>query len=186
MRSPSATPDGMRWCLQSARPSPCHSMRWRFWRRTGSGPPGCCRPPVFSSTPLSGPTFGVVQNVVDQRRRATATAILYICLSVLALGGGPLFTGWVIDRFAERDFHAQGIQAALSVSPASFAVSCPGGAGIATASAGIKTACNGALARATRRGLLLTLLFFGWASVHYLLAATGIVKSTRAAAASGR
>ena len=133
-----------------------------------------------------GPTFGVVQNVVDQRRRATATAILYICLSVLALGGGPLFTGWVIDRFAERDFHSQGIQTALSISPTSFAVSCPGGAGIATASAGIKTACNGALARATRRGLLVTLLFFGWASIHYLLAATGIVKSLRAAAASAR
>ncbi len=48
-----------------------------------------------------GPTFGVVQNVVDRRRRATATAVLYICLNVFALGGGPLFTGWVIDRFAQ-------------------------------------------------------------------------------------
>ena len=54
-----------------------------------------------------GPTFGVVQNVVGQRQRATATAALYICLNVFALGGGPLFTGWVIDRFAQADFQSQ-------------------------------------------------------------------------------
>jgi predicted MFS family arabinose efflux permease len=45
-----------------------------------------------------GPTFGVVQNSVEPHRRATATALLYIFLNVVALGGGPLFTGWVIDR----------------------------------------------------------------------------------------
>jgi predicted MFS family arabinose efflux permease len=90
-----------------------------------------------------GPTFGVVQNVVDRRRRATATALLYICLNVFALGGGPLFTGWVIDRFAEAD--------------------------------------NSTLALATRRGLLVTLLFFGWASVHYFLASLGIAKALKAA-----
>jgi predicted MFS family arabinose efflux permease len=56
-----------------------------------------------------GPTFGVVQNSVDSRRRATATALLYIFLNVVALGGGPLFTGWVIDRFV-----AQGSELALA------------------------------------------------------------------------
>lgn len=45
-----------------------------------------------------GPTFGVVQNSVDSHRRATAAALLYIFLNVVALGGGPLFTGWVIDQ----------------------------------------------------------------------------------------
>ncbi|HEY2403940.1 MAG TPA: MFS transporter, partial [Steroidobacteraceae bacterium] len=45
-----------------------------------------------------GPTFGVVQNSVESHRRATATALLYIFLNVVSLGGGPLFTGWVIDR----------------------------------------------------------------------------------------
>jgi MFS family permease len=49
-----------------------------------------------------GPTFGVVQNSVDSRRRATATALLYIFLNVVALGGGPLFTGWIIDRFVAQ------------------------------------------------------------------------------------
>jgi MFS family permease len=45
-----------------------------------------------------GSTFGVVQNSVAAHRRATATALLYIFLNVVALGGGPLFTGWIIDR----------------------------------------------------------------------------------------
>ena len=90
-----------------------------------------------------GPTFGVVQNVVDVRRRATATALLYICLSVIALGLGPLFTGWVIDRFAAA-----------------------GGAG---------------LALATRHGLYVILAFFGWAAIHYFLAAAGLAKSLAAA-----
>ena len=43
-------------------------------------------------------TFGVVQNSVESHRRATATALLYIILNVVSLGGGPLFTGWVIDH----------------------------------------------------------------------------------------
>jgi MFS family permease len=132
-----------------------------------------------------GPTFGVVQNVVDRRRRATATALLYICLSVLALGGGPLFTGWVTDRLAQADFATRSLpQVPHEAPPASFAISCPGGAGAATAAAAaaVKSACSQALVRATRRGLLVTLLFFGWASLHYLLAAKGIAKSLRIAA----
>lgn len=91
-----------------------------------------------------GPTFGVVQNAIGKRRRATAAAFLYIALSVVALGLGPPFTGWVIDRFA----HAS------------------------------------AIALATRYGLLVTLVFFGWAALHYFLAAAGIGASLRAAASS--
>ncbi|HEY3785938.1 MAG TPA: MFS transporter [Steroidobacteraceae bacterium] len=85
-----------------------------------------------------GPTFGVVQNAVDPSRRATATALLYVCLSVLALGGGPPFTGWAIDRFR---------------------------------------AAGAALPLATRRGLLVALVFFAWASVHYFLAIKGIARA---------
>jgi predicted MFS family arabinose efflux permease len=121
-----------------------------------------------------GPTFGVVQNVVDTRRRATATAFLYICLAVVALGLGPLFTGWAIDRFAEGNF----LKAAAGVS---FTAQCPGGAAPAGSTTAAMAACQSTLALATRHGLLLTLVFFGWACVHYLLAAAGIGKSLRAA-----
>jgi predicted MFS family arabinose efflux permease len=53
-----------------------------------------------------GPTVGVVQNVMDSRRRATATALVYILLTVICLGFGPPFTGWLIDHLAELNFSA--------------------------------------------------------------------------------
>jgi hypothetical protein len=117
-----------------------------------------------------GPTFGVVQNVVDARRRATATAFLYICLSMLALGLGPLFVGWVIDRFAESSFAASG-------SAHSFREICPGGTAVAGAAATVQEACRSALALGSRRGLLLTVGFFAWAVGHYALAAFGLKKT---------
>ena len=88
--------------------------------------------PIYVSL---GPTFGVVQNSVDPRRRATATALLYIFLNVVALGGGPVFTGWVIDRLV-----AQGAPLPL----------------------------------ATRQGLLILLVFYAWASLHYFRAASSV------------
>src|SRR5581483_2739652 len=60
-------------------------------------------PGLFQYTYL-GPTFGVIQNAVDQRRRATATAVLFLFLNLIALGGGPPFTGWLIDQFAQFNF----------------------------------------------------------------------------------
>jgi hypothetical protein len=129
-----------------------------------------------------GPTFGVVQNVAGRRRRATATALLYICLNVFALGGGPLFTGSVIDSFAQSDFQRLDTRLeSRNAGDTSFKVICPGGAAIATADAVVKSACNATLARATRQGMLLTLLFFGWASIHYFLASAGIAKALKAA-----
>jgi predicted MFS family arabinose efflux permease len=117
-----------------------------------------------------GPTFGVVQNVVGARRRATATAFLYICLSMLALGLGPLFVGWLIDHFAQSSFAASG-------SAQSFRETCPGGIAIAGAAVAVQEACSSALALGSRRGLLLTVGFFGWAVGHYVLAAFGLKKT---------
>ncbi len=135
-----------------------------------------------------GPTFGVVQNVVGTRRRATATAFLYICLNVFALGGGPLFTGWAIDHFAQSAFTAQfngqaggdGKSAAGAVG-ATFKQSCPGGTAPAAAGAEADFQCRSILAQATKRAMLVTLFFFAWASVHYLLASRGIAKALKAA-----
>jgi hypothetical protein len=130
-----------------------------------------------------GPTFGVLQNVVDRRRRATATALLYICLNLFALGGGPLFTGWIIDRFAEADSHSQDMRSASATETGStFSARCPGGAASAAAGTQAQSRCHSTLARATRQGTLVMLLFFAWASIHYLLASAGIAKSLKAAA----
>ena len=114
-----------------------------------------------------GPTFGVIQNAVGERRRATATALLYIALSVFALGTGPLLTGWAIDRFADSRF--------TQLYPTtSFQVECRGGIARAAATPELKSACSETLGTATRGGMLVTLAFFSWASIHYFLAAAAI------------
>ncbi|MFO1468217.1 MAG: MFS transporter [Steroidobacteraceae bacterium] len=124
---------------------------------------------------LLGPTFGVVQNVVGPHRRATATALLYILLNVVALGGGPLFVGAVIDRAAEAQF-AQPSGSPPASPGLSYRSSCPGGrAAHGPPAADLR--CRDTLAQATRAGLLASLLFFGWAALHYALAARGIARA---------
>ena len=123
-----------------------------------------------------GPTFGVVQNAVGARRRATATAFLYICLSMLALGLGPLFVGWLMDRLADASFAAAG-----AAHP--FREICPGGRAVAGATLSAREACRSALALGSRHALLLTVGFFAWAVGHYVLAAFGLKNTLRTAAA---
>jgi MFS family permease len=138
-----------------------------------------------------GPTFGIVQNAIGTRRRATATALIYVLLSVIALGGGPPFTGWMIDRFAEFNFvHADARTVgasfgAMHVSPstagASFGRTCPGGSAAVSATQTVRAACGTTLALASRQGLLITALLYAWASVHYLLGAIGLDQALRPA-----
>ena len=104
-----------------------------------------------------GPSFGVVQNVVGARRRATATALLYLCLT-LALAGGPLFTGWMIDHL--------------------FGRACPVGA--------LAGRCATVLAQASRQGITVTLCFHAWAAVHYALGAIGLGRQMQAAAGASQ
>jgi len=156
-------------------------------------------PGIFHYTYL-GPTFGVVQNVVETRRRATATALLFLFLNIIALGGGPLFTGWIIDQLAQFHFTHPGGDYGLGRAlagwiggqggqvgaPANFALQCPGGAAGARASAALAGACKGALIAATRQGIIITLLFYAWAAIHYLLGAFGLAKVLGEAAAQRR
>jgi MFS family permease len=137
-------------------------------------------PGMFSYTYL-GPTFGVVQNMVPTRRRATATAIMFFFLNLIALGGGPPLTGWVIDHFAA--FHyahpdAPGLWSAItgffSADPHTFQATCPGGMAPKTAGPAAAAACSSALSLATRQGVLVAYALGLWAAVHYLLASFGL------------
>jgi hypothetical protein len=110
------------------------------------------------------------------RRRATATALLFVCLNVLALGGGPLFTGWLIDHLAQGYFAHSG-----GTSSAAFRAVCPGGAAPAGAAPALAGACARALAQASRTGILVTLTFYLWAAAHYLAAALGLAGQLRRA-----
>jgi hypothetical protein len=148
-------------------------------------------PGVFHYTYL-GPTFGVIQNAVQQSRRATATALLFFFLNLIALGGGPPFTGWVIDRFAEFGFthpgpHGlwQAFQGAFLHGGAGrqFVELCPGGLPRPGGPAGLAGACHATLAAATRQGMIVTFFFYGWGALHYLLAALTLPRDLRRAAA---
>ena len=155
-------------------------------------------PGIFHYTYL-GPTFGVVQNVVETRRRATATAVLFLFLNLIALGGGPLLTGLIIDRLAQVHFTHAGAGGGLLDALASlfmplshpavsahFASACPGGEAPAGASGALAAQCKGALIVATRQGILITILFYAWGSLHYLLAAFGLARRLEQVASARR
>jgi MFS family permease len=144
-------------------------------------------PGLFHYTYL-GPTFAVVQNSVDVRRRATATAVLFLFLNLIALGGGPPFTGWVIDQLAEIRFAGVGAGNVWALihgwvagdqSATGFAAACPGGNAAAAAAPALIQSCHAALSDGTRGGLVVTVFFYAWASLHYFLAAIGMSRHLR-------
>ena len=151
-------------------------------------------PGIFHYTYL-GPTFGVIQNSVETRRRATATAVMFLFLNLIALGGGPPFTGWLIDRLAQTAFTDPGLTGVLGPVSAwlggvgeagrNFAAACPGGVAPAGSGPEAAEACRAALASGTRNGIIITFLFYSWASIHYFLAAIGLAKHMRERAAIG-
>ena len=148
-------------------------------------------PGIFQYTYL-GPTFGVIQNAVDTRRRATATALLFLFLNLIALGGGPPFTGWLIDQFAQYNFAHPGLHPIWSSLGRMFAHSeaaghafadlCPGGAPKKGVASALTAACKPTLVRATREGLIVTFFFYGWGALHYFLASLTLAKDLRKAA----
>jgi hypothetical protein len=149
-------------------------------------------PGIFHYTYL-GPSFGVVQNVVETRRRATASAVMLLFVNIIALGGGPLFTGWMIDLFAQFYFtHAgehhilpalQGLFGHAPPTGQGFSARCPGGMAPKGAARALAGACHVALVTATRQGIVLTILFYVWGAFHYLLAAFGLARRLAAVAA---
>jgi MFS family permease len=148
-------------------------------------------PGIFHYTYL-GPTFGVVQNMVPLRRRATATAIMFLFLNLIALGGGPLFTGWLIDHFGQVFFAHGGDRGPLAglaglfngqAGGHEYLTACPGGRPAAGASAALGAQCHEALVGSTRWGLIVTFFFYLWAAFHYLLGSIGLTRALERARA---
>ena len=166
-------------------------------------------PGIFSYTYLA-PTFAVAQNAVPVYRRATVTAVLFFVLNFVALGGGPTFTGSLVDYYADYAYahpdllsvwpalvdalsHAvgqtfmsyvgiftgladlvTGAHHAAAPATSAFAIACPGGRAPAAAGLAAAKACKHALSWGTQQGVLITLCFYAWASLHYFLACFGI------------
>jgi MFS family permease len=149
-------------------------------------------PGIFHYTYL-GPSFAVVQNVVETRRRATASAVMLLFVNIIALGGGTLFTGWLIDLFAQFNFTHAGdrhiwptLRAMIGGAPGTaghFAAQCPGGVAPKGSAAALAANCRASLISATRQGILVTTLFYVWGAFHFLLASFGIARRLAAVAA---
>jgi MFS family permease len=130
------------------------------------------------------PTFGVIQNMAPTHQRATAAAILLFFLNLIALGGGPPFTGWVIDHFAAFHYAHAGSGTIMDAiagfggsHPADFQAACPGGKAAAGAADAAKAACSGALVLGTRHGVIVAYAFSLWGAFHYLLGSFGLSKA---------
>lgn len=117
-------------------------------------------PGVFAYTCL-GPTYAVIQNVVEPHQRATAAALFLFFINFIALGFGPVLTGWLIDMFTQSNL-------------AGLVGACPGGAAPAGAPAALAQRCASALAEGTRLGIIVTLGAHIWAAFHYYLASRGL------------
>ncbi|HLK23921.1 MAG TPA: MFS transporter [Caulobacteraceae bacterium] len=118
-----------------------------------------------------GPTWGVLHNLVEPRARASATALLFFVLNLIALGGGPIFTGLAIDIIGKRLFAAHGF--------GDFLRACPGGVAVDHA---LAHACSSTLAEATQLGIIVTMIAYVWGALHYVLAARTIRADMAAAA----
>jgi hypothetical protein len=155
---------------------------WR-WAATLMFLPGNC------SYLYLGPCFGVIQNVVEARRRATATALLLLVVNLIGLGVGPPFVGWLIDRLSSSSFddlrllgELQSATEAFAIpADGSFASMCPGGVAPAGATPGHMQACMHASALGTRQGILWTLLLYFWSALHFFLASIGLERTLREA-----
>jgi MFS family permease len=148
-------------------------------------------PGVFHYTYLA-PTFAVVQNSVEPHRRATATALLFFFLNLIALGGGPWLTGKLIDSVAGFMFshpdHGGVISSLIGSFTAhdsvSFNAVCPGGVAPKGSAAPLVAQCKHTMASATQTGIVTLICFYAWAGVHYALGAIGLVKHMKERAAA--
>ncbi|MSP43173.1 MAG: MFS transporter [Alphaproteobacteria bacterium] len=70
--------------------------------------------PVFLSPIYLGPTFAVVQGMVQMRMRAIAAAVLLFILNLIGMGFGPLLVGMLSD-YLKPEFGAESLRYAMIV-----------------------------------------------------------------------
>jgi hypothetical protein len=94
----------------------------------------------------------------------------------------------MIDHFAAFDLFQQGdhsipgaVAGLVGRQPGSFQGVCPGGFAARGSDPEQANRCSRALALATRQGIVITLLFFVWAALHYGLGSLGLNKALAAA-----
>lgn len=102
------------------------------------------------------PAFGVVQNLVEPRMRASASALLFLAINIVGQGIGPTVMGLASDMFAAGHFGL-----------GSYHALCPA---IRGAPAQVAAACASASAAGLQQSIRLSCSCFLAASVLYWLA----------------
>ena len=67
-----------------------------------------------------GPSFAIAQTLAPINMRAMSTALFFFILNIIALGGGPTFTGWLADVFKDGNTELESIRYAMTVTCAMF------------------------------------------------------------------
>ena len=62
-----------------------------------------------------GPSFAIAQTLAPINMRAMSTALFFFILNMISLGGGPTFTGWMIDIFNVNYDELESMRYAMSV-----------------------------------------------------------------------
>lgn len=96
--------------------------------------------PTAMNSVWYGPVYAAIQGLVKPHTRATAVAVMFFILNLIALGLGPTAVGFFSDMFAAQHFGA--------LDTAAFKAACPPG--------GTEAACLTSQAEGLRMSLLVT------------------------------
>lgn len=111
----------------------------------------------------NGPTFAVVQSIVEPRMRATASAIVFLLMNLIGQGLGTPVVGFLSDKIASRLFTQGDFHVACAVPKGLHGA-------VATLQGPLATACHDASANGVRYAMLAASVVLVWSAVHYFRA----------------
>ena len=130
---------------------------------------------IFFGTVLlnvwNGPTFAVIQGLVEPRMRATASAFVFLLMNFVGQGGGPAFIGFLSDKLAARLYVGEDYRLACVAAGAAKGHATNAVAGLHEP---IARACADASASGVRYAMLCVTVVLAWSAVHYFFASRTI------------
>lgn len=118
-------------------------------------------PPIVLQFLYTGPTFGLLHNMVAPRMRATAVAVVNFIINMVGLGLGPTVAGTLSDLIGNHVY----------AGPGGYFASCPAGLPPVHGAAALRAACEAAYVTGLRGSFIVVSLLFLWAGAHFFLAA---------------
>lgn len=109
-----------------------------------------------------GPMYTVTSQVVQPNMRATAVAILLFVVNMIGYALGPPFVGFVSDMMANQALAGAGLNVEICRQPSELQAA----------------ACAAGQAEGLRYAMMIGVLFFLWAAVHFLLVGRTLKRDT--------